>query len=126
MSHTSKITDPKNNPGPVDTGLAPDKDTLISEFKKLDAQLAAVNDGIVKAREQVTEGQQTIIALREQGLQFVGQANVIGRILHTMGVDAQALATAPAQVAEGMESAPATSEEAPAGKRGLKNRFSPR
>jgi len=137
MSHSAK---PTTNPQ-VAPELSPDKDSLISEFKKLDSMLAAINtniqvqnDIIAEANESATAAQQNISALRGQGLQIVGQANIVTRILRSMGVDTEDFAIAPPGVAEEQENAPGASNlspseelgETPAPKRGLKNRFSPR
>lgn len=97
MSHT-KIKDPKRTeatpapPGniPVPT-LGTSEEDLIAEYKKLDAVLNTVNMNIKVENEKVVAAQQQIEALRSQGLQVVGQANVIGRMLSGIGIDARTL-----------------------------------
>jgi hypothetical protein len=125
MSHSVK--DPKNVPNP--NALSADVDTLTSEYKKLDSMLAAINQNIQDENEKVATAQQAIAANRTQGLQVVGQANVISRILLDMGVDAQTLATPPmpepVEPAPPIEAVPEFEEEAPA-KPSLRNRFSSR
>ncbi len=97
MSHT-RIKDPKRTKTPeapadipVPT-LGTSKEELIAEYKKLDSTLAAVNTNIKLENEKAVAAQQQIEALRSQGLQIVGQANVLGRLLGGMGVNARALA----------------------------------
>jgi hypothetical protein len=127
MSHTSKIKDPKKTD--INT-LSPDEDSLISEYKKLDAMLAILNKGINTENEKIVKAQQTINEHRAQGLQMVGQANVIGRILLDMGFDVKTLAPPPempklVEPTPPLDALPESEEEVPA-KRGLRNRFSPR
>jgi uncharacterized protein YdcH (DUF465 family) len=138
MSHTAKNPTPEI---PEIPGLNPDKEELISEYKQLDAKLAAINnniqaqnDTIKDAQETATVAQQNIANLRNQGLQFVGEARVISRILKTMGVNTEEFTTPPPMMSQPPETPPPTPdmfppeevEETPAPKRGLKNRFSPR
>lgn len=125
MSHSVK--DPKNAPNP--NALSPDVDTLTSEYKKLDSMLAAINQNIQDENEKVVVSQQAIANNRSQGLQVVGQANVIARILLDMGVDAQTLTTPPmpepVEPTPPIEGVPEFEEEAPT-KPSLRNRFSSR
>ena len=99
MSHM-KIKDPKKTesaPAPPENipmpTLGTSEEELIAEYKKLDAVLASVSMNIKVENEKVVAAQQQIEAYRNQGLQVVGQANVIGRLLSGMGIDARTLAT---------------------------------
>jgi hypothetical protein len=92
MSHMSKEED--SNPTDPNA-LSADVSSLTSEYKKLDAQLSAINHNIQVENEKIAEAQQVIANNRSQGLQLVGQANVVSRILLDMGVDVQSLVTPP-------------------------------
>lgn len=101
MSHT-KIKDPKNTAAPSGDPtnipmptLGTSEEELIAEYKKLDSSLEAVNTSIKVERDKIGDAQQQIEALRSQGLQVVGQANVIGRMLNGMGIDARTLTADP-------------------------------
>jgi hypothetical protein len=122
MSHTSK----KPNPEP-EVGLEASEQTLISEYKRLDSMLAAINAKMREESQTILEAQQRVQAYREQGLQFVGQANVVGRLLQGMGIDPQTLTGELANLElidpEGVEGTPAAPENPSARKPGLKNRF---
>ena len=127
MSHMSK--EPENNPTDPNT-LSADVDSLTSEYKKLDSALSAINKNIQIENEKIAEANQAIANSRSQGLQLVGQANVISRILLDMGVDVQSLVTPPplpepVEPASLVEVMPELEEEAPT-KPGLRNRFSSR
>lgn len=97
MSHSSKIKEPKKNtptpqpPKPLPATLGISKEELISEFKRLDALLSTVNAGMKAENEKIAAAQQKVEAYRNQGLQFVGQANVVTRQLSGMGFDTASL-----------------------------------
>jgi hypothetical protein len=71
--------------------LGTSKEDLIAEYKKLDALLTTVNLNIKIENEKAVAAQQQVEGYRNQGLQVVGQANVIGRMLNGMGIDARTL-----------------------------------
>lgn len=95
MSHTTKSVDPEQ---PISAQQPPqeiikpvplsaDPATLVDEWRRSQGFIAQVNLKL-RAQQQIIEtAQQTIETLKTQGLQVVGQANMVLRILAGMGVD---------------------------------------
>jgi len=97
------IKEPKKNTptpkGPEEISipaLGTSVEELSTEYKKLDAMLGAINGRIEEENQKVVAAQEQIVALRNQGLQVVGQANVLARQLSGMGIDARKLGATPA------------------------------
>jgi hypothetical protein len=112
MSHT-KVREPKaqENPGPK---LSLDPDILISEFKNLDAQLAAINATIQKAVEAIQNKQEVIKSVKAEGQVILGKMDMLARILNGMGIDPRTLvAQAEIPAEEFGEKEPIFSEEKP-------------
>jgi len=92
MSHNvdktkAQIPQAETQEAPKVIPLATDPGTLVDEWRKYQGFVAQVNVKIREQQQIVANAQQVIEELKTQGLQVVGQANTIYRILTGMGVD---------------------------------------
>jgi hypothetical protein len=132
--HTMSINKPTEKTEAQDPiTLSDDPQALLLEYHAIQAQLVKMNEEIQAKNVVIQKNQQEVEVIRQQGLQFIGQANILFRILKGKGIDANAALPsmpkpqtveppapmAPAEVSETKQSLEDTSPAAQI----LRNRF---
>ena len=93
MSHIKKPTEETTPQDPIT--LSDDPQALLLEYHAIQAQLTKMNEEIKEKQAVVASTQTEIDTIRQQGLQFIGQANVLFRILKGKGIDPNTTAPTP-------------------------------
>ena len=88
---------------PNATPLGNDTDSLVAEWKKLNAALAKVNEKIKQSRQLIDMGNNTIEEANNEGRLLIGQLDILARIFVGLGVDPNNL---PSSEAKNIEKIP--------------------
>lgn len=82
---TEQNTGVQLNPNAIPLGN--DTDSLVGEWKKLNAALAKTNEKIKQSRQLIDMGNNTIEEANNEGRLIIGQLDILARIFVGMGVD---------------------------------------
>lgn len=85
---SNKVQPPKKVM-PESFNLSNEPDDLVREYRKINAQIVNSTSKIKQHQSTIQASQQAIQQIEKQGLQLVGQSQMLTRILNGMGVDPQ-------------------------------------